>query len=300
MPVQFWTEADDHRFTDPDRRSTEVSRGADDGFAKIFIGGFPLEFASFESERDELLSLGSMNLGDLRSQLKTFLGDDRFLLGIRDRLDVYLMFLHPGGRAFTRSSAAAVVVACDRFRHGTESSTQFPGFNQGLKTMNEDTYTDHKGRVRWHANDALAEKLKALHAFLVIGNYDASHAARYPRLAHLISRHPDSVLAMREANRLRELPGVSEVIEGIIEQLLDTGTCEKMSKAEGSFSPPPLSVLELLEIPRLGAKTARELYQHHGIDGAEALKKALHDGRLASVKGIGAGMLAAIEKHLKG
>lgn len=166
--------------------------------------------------------------------------------------------------------------------------------------MSEASYTDHKGRLRWQANDALAEQLKSLHAFLVIGNYDAGHAARYPRLAHFISRHPESVLAMREAGKLRELQGVSEIIEGIIEQLLDTGTCEKMQKPDGPYVPPPLSVLELIAIPRLGAKTAKELYQNHSIDGNDALKKALEDGSLAKIKGIGPGMLATIEKHLKG
>ena len=34
------------------------------------------------------------------------------------------------------------------------------------------SYADTKGHLRWHANDALAKKLKALHDFLVIGNYD--------------------------------------------------------------------------------------------------------------------------------
>ena len=32
-------------------------------------------------------------------------------------------------------------------------------------------YTDSKGRVRWHANDALAERLKELYDLLVIGNH---------------------------------------------------------------------------------------------------------------------------------
>ena len=34
----------------------------------------------------------------------------------------------------------------------------------------EGSYTDAKGRLRWHCNDALAEKLKELYDFLVIGH----------------------------------------------------------------------------------------------------------------------------------
>ena len=61
-----------------------------------------------------------------------------------------------------------------------------------MQRDNEESYIDEKGRLRWHCNDRLAEQLKQLYDFLVIGNYEESHASRYPRLAHTISRHPES------------------------------------------------------------------------------------------------------------
>ena len=163
--------------------------------------------------------------------------------------------------------------------------------------MDEGHYTDQKGRRRWHANDALADKLKELYDFLVIGNYEESHAARYPRLAHAISRYPESVEVMRAEGRLDSLAGVSKVIEGIIIELLDTGSCKKMREGDDDFTPPPMTVLELTKIPRLGAKTARALYQEHQIDSLETLRKALDEGRLENVKGIGKGMISAIRKY---
>ena len=98
--------------------------------------------------------------------------------------------------------------------------------------MTSDTYTDTKGRTRWRCNDELADKLKELYDFLVIGNYEESHAARYPRLAHAISRHPESVLELKKSGRLTELPGVSAVIAGIISELLETGSCRKMDEGD--------------------------------------------------------------------
>ena len=165
--------------------------------------------------------------------------------------------------------------------------------------MPDDTYTDSKGRVRWHCNDALAEKLKELYDFLVIGNYEESHAARYPRLAHTISRHPESIKTMKEEGRLTSISGVSAIIERIISELLDTGTCKKMNQRDEYFTPPPRSVLELTKILRLGAKTARVLYQEHGIASLADLSTALDDGRLAEVKGIGQATIATIRKHIK-
>lgn len=164
--------------------------------------------------------------------------------------------------------------------------------------MTETSYIDAKGRLRWHCNEQLAERLKELYDFLVIGNYEESHAARYPRLAHAISRHEESVEVMAAEGRLREIQGVSDVIEGILAELLATGTCRKMERGDEYFTPPPRSVLELTKIPRLGAKTARMLYQEHGIDGLATLQFALDSGALMKIKGIGQGMVATIRNHL--
>ena len=162
------------------------------------------------------------------------------------------------------------------------------------------SYKDAKGRERWSCNDALAQKLKELHDVLVIGNYEESHAARYPRLAHMISRHAESIEVMDAEGRIAQLPGVSEVIEEIISEFLATGTCRKMEFGDEFFSPPPRSVLELTKIPRLGAKTARTLYQEHGISSLRDLGEALEEGRLAEVKGIGKGMEEAIRRSIDG
>ena len=161
------------------------------------------------------------------------------------------------------------------------------------------TYVDPKGRTRWHCNDEIAGKLKDLYDLLIIGNYEESHAARYPRLAHTISRHPDSIERMKAEGRLTTIPGVSKVIAQIISELIEYGSCKKLDEGDENFTPPPRSVLELTQIDRLGAKTARALYQDHNIDSLAALRVALNNGRLDKVKGIGKGMIATIEKHFQ-
>jgi hypothetical protein len=62
------------------------------------------------------------------------------------------------------------------------------------------SYIDAKGRTRFHENDELAEQLKRLGQFLVVGGYPAQHAARYPKLAHTISRHPEPLRQIYEAS----------------------------------------------------------------------------------------------------
>lgn len=158
-------------------------------------------------------------------------------------------------------------------------------------------YTDEKGRPRWRRNDEIAELLKRLHDYLVIGGYPEDHAARYPRLAHTISRLPELLDTIRAEGRLGSIPGVGGTITTILEELLATGTCEKM-RLHGEETGTPLSVLELTEIPRLGAKTAKLLYQEHGIDGLATLREALDEGRLDGAKGVGAKMIETMQAHL--
>ena len=163
--------------------------------------------------------------------------------------------------------------------------------------MSDDAhYVDAKGRMRWRANDALGGKLQNLHDLLVIGGYPQGHAARYPKLAYTISRHPESILEMHAAGRLRELPGVAATVAGIVAELIETGDCAKQREPSDGFIPPPRSVLELTALPGLGARTARALYTERGIDSLAALKAALDDGTLDGFPGLGPKLRATIRE----
>jgi DNA polymerase (family 10) len=146
------------------------------------------------------------------------------------------------------------------------------------------SYVDAKGRVRWHRNDKLAAQIKQLGDFLIIGGYEESHAKRYGRLAHTISRYPRSVVRLHKEGRLDEIPGVGATIAEIIGEFLRTGTCSKMEQWAERI---PRTVLELTAIPGLGAKTIRTLYSEHGIKSLNTLRRALDKSKLDGVRGIG-------------
>ena len=160
--------------------------------------------------------------------------------------------------------------------------------------MNDDSYHDAKGRLRWRRNDEIGERLKDLHDLLVIGGYPPDHAARYPKLAYTISRHPESIDRLHEQGRLRELPGVAATVAGILSELIETGDCAKQREPSEGYLPPPRSVLELTALPGLGAKTARALYAERGIADRASLKEALLSGALDDFPGPGPKLRAAI------
>lgn len=154
-------------------------------------------------------------------------------------------------------------------------------------------YKDAKGRTRWVRNDEVGAIIKQLGDYLIIGGYPEEHAKRYAQLAHTISRWPESIDNIANADELDSLPGVGGVITGYLDEIIKTGTTDKFNDDQYG-PPPPRSVLELTSIERLGAKTARMLYQEHGIDSMKSLCKYANNGQLKGIKGIGPKMLATI------
>lgn len=159
--------------------------------------------------------------------------------------------------------------------------------------MSKASYKDYKGRTRWRRNDEVGARVKQLGEYLIIGGYPEEHAKRYGQLAHTISRWPESVDDLAKNNTLNTLPGVGGVITDYLDEIIKTGTTEKFNDDQYG-PPPPLTVLELTEIDRMGAKTARMLYQDHGVDCLKALCKMAKSGDLKSVKGIGPKMIDTI------
>ncbi len=164
-----------------------------------------------------------------------------------------------------------------------------------MVVMKDKSYVDYKGRRRWHRNDQIAEQIKQLGDFLIIGGYEESHAARYSKLAHTISRHPDSIVRLYKEGRLSKISGVGETIAKIVSEFLETGTCAKMNEWTKQT---PISVMELTAIPGIGAKMARTLYQEHGIDSLGALREPLDNGELDGVRGMGKKTMETIRRHI--
>lgn len=155
-------------------------------------------------------------------------------------------------------------------------------------------YKDAKGRTRWVRNDEIGKVVKQLGDYLIIGGYPEDHAKRYAQLAHTLSRWPESVDAICANNNLDSLPGVGGVITEYLTQIIETGTTDKFNDDQYG-PPPPKSVLELTEIERLGAKTAKMLYQDHGVNSLKSLCKLSQKGELKDIKGIGPKMIATID-----
>ena len=164
------------------------------------------------------------------------------------------------------------------------------------EVLSDGEYVDAKGRTRWRENDEIAQRLLELHTFLIIADYPEDHASRYPRLAHAISRFPEPMSELIAQDRLiEEIGGVGQIIAEIIEEFIETGTSTKQEEFAGDT---PRTVVELVPIPGMGAKTIKRLYEEIGVDSLVSLRAAIDEGRLKGFRGIGAKTLQKIETYL--
>ncbi|MBI1958101.1 MAG: hypothetical protein HYS36_02610 [Candidatus Rokubacteria bacterium] len=95
------------------------------------------------------------------------------------------------------------------------------------------------------------------------------------------------------------LPGIGTGIAAAIEEMLRTGRWSQLERLRGTLDPEALS----RAIPGVGPALARRIHEALHVDTLEALEVAAHDGRLASVSGIGprrAAMIRAVLGNMLG
>ncbi len=105
---------------------------------------------------------------------------------------------------------------------------------------------------------------------------------------------PAAQLALTEG-RLREIKGIGKDLEQKIRDIVTTGTTELYAELTRKY---PASLLELTELPGLGPKRVKVLFEQLGIRGREDLARAARDGRLRELPGFGETTEAKLLKAL--
>src|SRR5688572_10307422 len=94
---------------------------------------------------------------------------------------------------------------------------------------------------------------------------------------------------------LQAIPGVGKAIASKIMELLDRGS---FNAWERTIAETPETVLDLLDVPGIGPKTAATLHQKFKVSSLEALKKFVAGGGLEMVDGIGPKTAVRIKESL--
>jgi DNA polymerase (family 10) len=128
---------------------------------------------------------------------------------------------------------------------------------------------------------------KALHevsVFMQLQGENAFKTRAYDAAAERISSLSEDLSTLVKEERLTELPGIGEGLATKIAELVTTGKLALLEELRSSF---PETILELLEVPELGPKKAKALYEQLAVGSLDDLERACRDGKVHGLKGFG-------------
>jgi len=147
-------------------------------------------------------------------------------------------------------------------------------------------------------NEEIARRFNRMASLMEVRSEDTFRIRSYRMAAEAIETWPTpmkEIAAKDGAVGLQEIPGVGKAIAGKIVQLLEHGTFDAWEKLTAET---PETVLDLLELPGVGPKTAAMLHQKFKIASLDDLRKFAEGGGLEMVDGIGAKTAERIRRQL--
>lgn len=143
-------------------------------------------------------------------------------------------------------------------------------------------------------NLAIARVLAEIGDLLEIKNENPFKIRAYRNAAETIVHLGTQVAEMTGAERLA-IPGVGKDLAGKLGELVETGTVRYHQELLAEFPP---TILDLLHLQGVGPKTVSLFYSGLGIRTLDELRQAAGEGRLRTLKGMGAKKEALILKAL--
>lgn len=136
-------------------------------------------------------------------------------------------------------------------------------------------------------NEEIARRFQRLAQLMEIRGEDQFRTRAYRNAAEVIESWPQPLdtLAREEGARgLQAIPSVGKAISAKIVELCERGTFEAYEKLKAET---PETVLDLLDVPGIGIKTAATLHQQFKISSLDDLRKFVAGGGLDLVDGVG-------------
>lgn len=149
-------------------------------------------------------------------------------------------------------------------------------------------------------NKEIARRFYRLSALMEVRGDDPFRLRSYRNAAEAIEVWPVSLKEIADqegVTGLQEIPGIGKAIAGKVVELLAKGTFDAWERLTAET---PETVLDLLEIPGIGPKTAALLHQRFKVSSLPDLKTFVAGGGLDMVDGIGPKTAERIKEALSG
>jgi DNA polymerase (family X) len=148
-------------------------------------------------------------------------------------------------------------------------------------------------------NEQIARRFNRMASLMEVRGEDSFRIRSYRMAAEAIETWPTpmkEIAAEGGGAGLQEIPGVGKAIAGKIVELLEKGTFDAWDRLTAET---PETVLDLLELPGVGPKTAATFHQKFKIASLEDLRKFIDGGGLEMVDGIGPKTAERIKQNLE-
>jgi len=143
-------------------------------------------------------------------------------------------------------------------------------------------------------NKEVAEIFRKTAQLLEIKGDNPYRIRAYERAAQTIEALTKDIEELAKTGKLESLPGIGADLASKIKEILRTGTLSLYEELKKEI---PQALLTFLEIPGLGPKKVKAIYEKYGITTIEELEKACLEHKIARLPGFG---LKTEENILKG
>lgn len=141
-------------------------------------------------------------------------------------------------------------------------------------------------------NEKIAKTLSQLADLLEFTGANAFRLRAYRNGARQIKDLPDSIASMiANGDDLTKLDGIGKGVSEKCHELVETGELKQLNEILETV---PKTVLDLLNVPKLGPKKAAALFNELGIQTLDQLKAACEEGEVRVLAGFGEKTEAAI------
>ena len=133
-------------------------------------------------------------------------------------------------------------------------------------------------------NKKVAKIFQDTAALLEIKGENPYRIRAYQKAAQVIESLAIDIEELAKQNKLEKLPGIGKDLAQKILEILNTGTLSLYEELKKEVPP---KLLSLLEIPGLGPKKVKVLYEKLGIDSVKKLEEACKSHKIARLPGFG-------------
>jgi DNA polymerase (family 10) len=105
----------------------------------------------------------------------------------------------------------------------------------------------------------------------------------YRNAADIVATTPEQIVDLADEDLL-DIPGIGKDLAAKTRELADRGS---LAYHEELLQELPRTLLDLLELPGLGPRTAARLYHELGVTSIEELETAARAGRIRGLRGLG-------------